>query len=36
MALLREVFGTSVEKLKVEAKTWKIETGSRKVRLQRL
>lgn len=32
MALLREVFGSAVEKLKVEAKTWKIEAGSRKAR----
>lgn len=31
MALLREIYGPAVEKLKVEAKTWKIDAGSRKV-----
>jgi len=34
LALLRELFGPSAEKLKVEGKTWKLEVGSRKVDLE--
>jgi replication factor C subunit 3/5 len=31
LALLREIFGAGVERVKVEGKAWKIEAGSRKV-----
>ncbi len=31
LALLREIYGPGVERIKVEAKTWKIEAGSRKI-----
>ena len=31
LAVLREIFGPSVEKVKVEGKTWKLEQGDRKI-----
>ena len=31
LALLREIYGPGVERIKVEAKQWKIDVGSRKV-----
>jgi replication factor C subunit 3/5 len=31
LALLREIYGPGVERIKVEAKQWKIESGSRKI-----
>ncbi|KAL4200325.1 hypothetical protein AMTRI_Chr03g55840 [Amborella trichopoda] len=34
MALLREMFGSAAEKVKIENKTWKIETGTRKIELE--
>ena len=30
LAVLREIFGASVEKVKVENKTWKLEQGAQK------
>ncbi|XP_043695612.1 replication factor C subunit 3 isoform X1 [Telopea speciosissima] len=34
MALLRQMFGTSAEKVKIENKTWKIDAGSRTLDLE--
>lgn len=34
MALLREMYGTSAEKVKVENKPWKIEAGTRKIEVE--
>ncbi|KAJ4832643.1 Subunit of heteropentameric Replication factor C (RF-C) [Turnera subulata] len=34
MALLRQMFGASAEKVKVETKTWKIDAGSRTIDLE--
>lgn len=34
MALLRQMFGTSAEKVKVENKTWKVDAGSRTIDLE--
>lgn len=34
MALLRQMFGTSAEKVKVENKTWKIDAGSRNIDIE--
>ncbi|KAG6737560.1 hypothetical protein POTOM_059088 [Populus tomentosa] len=34
MALLRQIFGTSAEKVKVENRTWKIDAGSRTIDLE--
>jgi len=31
LAVLREIFGPAVEKVKVEGKTWKLEQGDRKI-----
>jgi len=34
LALLREIYGPGVERVKVEGKTWKVEAGSRKVEVE--
>ena len=34
LAVLREIFGPSVEKVKVEGKTWKLEQGDRKIEVE--
>ncbi|CAK9197039.1 unnamed protein product [Sphagnum troendelagicum] len=34
MALLREMYGVSAEKVKVENKPWKVEVGARKIELE--
>lgn len=34
LAVLREIFGPSVEKVKVEGKTWKLEQGERKIEVE--
>ena len=34
LAVLREIFGPGVEKVKVEGKTWKIEQGERKIEVE--
>ena len=34
LAVLREIFGASVEKVKVEGKTWKLEQGERKIEVE--
>ncbi|KAJ6422571.1 hypothetical protein OIU84_027523 [Salix udensis] len=34
MALLRQIFGISAEKVKVENRTWKIDAGSRTIDLE--
>ncbi|GMN38987.1 hypothetical protein TIFTF001_008206 [Ficus carica] len=34
MALLRQIFGSSAEKVKVENKTWKVDAGSRTIDLE--
>lgn len=34
MALIRQIFGPSAEKVKVENKTWKIDTGSRTIEVE--
>eukprot|EP00894_Picocystis_sp_ML_P000849 jgi/Pico_ML_1/51366/g2416.t1 len=34
MALLREIYGPGVEKIKVESKPWKIEVGERTVEVE--
>ena len=34
LAVLREIFGAAVEKVKVEGKTWKLEQGERKIEVE--
>ena len=34
LAVLREIFGPAVEKVKVEGKTWKLEQGERKIEVE--
>ena len=34
LAVLREIFGPAVEKVKVEGKTWKLEQGDRKIEVE--